>query len=72
MKLFGKQCVVVAIDAKRNYSEDSTKNIFEENGKKFWFEVFIYGGKQGTGIDAIDWAKKATELGAGEVLLDKY
>ncbi|QDI89134.1 imidazole glycerol phosphate synthase subunit HisF [Candidatus Nitrosopumilus sp. SW] len=69
MTLFGKQCVVIAIDAKRNYSEDSAKTMFEENGKKFWFEVFIYGGKQGTGLDAIEWAKKATELGAGEVLL---
>lgn len=69
MTVFGKQCVVIAIDAKRNYSEDSTKTMFEENGKKFWFEVFIYGGKQGTGLDAIQWAKKATELGAGEVLL---
>jgi len=69
MTIFGKQCVVIAIDAKRNYSEDSTKTIFDENGKKFWFEVFIYGGKQGTGLDAIQWAKKATELGAGEVLL---
>ena len=69
MTIFGKQCVVIAIDAKRNYSEDSTKTMFEENGKKFWFEVFIYGGKQGTGLDAIQWAKKATDLGAGEVLL---
>ena len=69
MTIFGKQCVVIAIDAKRNYSEDSTKTMFDENGKKFWFEVFIYGGKQGTGLDAIQWAKKATELGAGEVLL---
>lgn len=69
MTIFGKQCVVVAIDAKRNYSEDSAKTMFEENGTKFWFEVFIYGGKQGTGLDAIQWAKKATELGAGEVLL---
>ena len=43
--------------------------MFEENGKKFWFEVFIYGGKKGTGLDAIQWAKKATDLGAGEVLL---
>ena len=54
---------------KRNYSEDSSKTMFEENGKKFWFEVFIYGGKQGTGLDAIQWAKQATDLGAGEVLL---
>ncbi|WP_428325333.1 imidazole glycerol phosphate synthase subunit HisF [Nitrosopumilus sp.] len=69
MTIFGKQCVVIAIDAKRNYSEDSTKTMFEENGKKFWFEVFIYGGKQATGLDVIQWAKKATELGAGEVLL---
>jgi len=69
MTIFGKQCVVIAIDAKRNYSKDSTKTMFDEDGKKFWFEVFIYGGKQGTGLDAIQWAKKATELGAGEVLL---
>ena len=69
MTIFGKQCVVIAIDAKRNYSEDSAKTMFDENGEKFWFEVFIYGGKQGTGLDAIHWAKKATELGAGEVLL---
>ena len=44
------------------------KNIFDENGKNFWFEVFIYGGKQGTLLDAIRWAKKVEELGAGEVL----
>ncbi|KAF6245803.1 imidazole glycerol phosphate synthase subunit HisF [Nitrosopumilus sp. b2] len=69
MTIFGKQCIVIAIDAKRNYSENSTKTMFEENGKKFWFEVFIYGGKQGTNLDAIQWAIKATELGAGEVLL---
>lgn len=69
MTIFGKQCVVIAIDAKRNYSDDSTKTMLEENGKKFWFEVFTYGGKKETGLDAIQWAEKATELGAGEVLL---
>ncbi|EGG41149.1 imidazoleglycerol phosphate synthase, cyclase subunit [Candidatus Nitrosarchaeum limnium SFB1] len=69
MELFGRQCVVVAIDAKRNFDIQNDKNIFSENGKKFWFEVFIFGGKQGTGIDAIEWAKKADELGAGEILL---
>lgn len=51
---FGSQCVVVAIDAKRV-------------GKKF--EVFIYSGKKPTGLDAIDWAKRVEELGAGEILL---
>jgi len=69
MELFGRQCVVVAIDAKRNYNADDTKNIFNEGDKKFWFEVFIYGGKEGTGIDVIEWVKEAESLGAGEILL---
>jgi len=69
MELFGRQCVVVAIDAKRNYDIKKNVTIFSEDNKKFWFEVFIYGGKEGTGIDAILWAKKADKLGAGEILL---
>jgi len=69
MELFGRQCVVVAIDAKRNYNIDETKNIFTEDDKKFWFEVFIYGGKEGTGVDVIEWVKNAEKLGAGEILL---
>lgn len=69
MTLFGRQCVVVAIDAKRNYEIHNDVTIFSENGKNFWFEVFIYGGKHGTGIDAIIWAKNAEKLGAGEILL---
>jgi cyclase len=69
MNLFGRQCIVVAIDAKRNYELKENTNVFTENGKQFWFEVFIYGGKEGTGIDAIEWAKKAQKLGAGEILL---
>jgi len=69
MQLFGRQCVVVAIDAKRNFDLKPEVNIFSENGKKFWFEVFIYGGKKATGIDAITWAKEAEKLGAGEILL---
>ena len=69
MQVFGRQCVVVAIDAKRNYDIESSKNIFSEDGKKFWYEVFTFGGKNGTGKDAIDWAKEAEKLGAGEILL---
>ena len=69
MELFGKQCIVVAIDAKRNYNIKKGKNIFTEGQKKFWFEVFVYGGKKGTGLDVIEWAKKVEELGAGEILL---
>ncbi|AFU59989.1 imidazole glycerol phosphate synthase [Candidatus Nitrososphaera gargensis Ga9.2] len=70
MSIFGKQCIVVAIDAKRNYSVEKGKTIFKERGnKKFWFEVRIYGGKEGTGLDAIEWAKEVERRGAGEILL---
>jgi len=69
MELFGKQCIVVAIDAKKNYNTDKGKNIFYESNQKFWYEVFIYGGKKETGLDAIEWAKQVQELGAGELLL---
>jgi len=69
MDLFGRQCIVVAIDVKRNYNITKQKNVFTDNDRKFWFEVFIYGGKKETGIDAIEWAKKMESLGAGEILL---
>lgn len=52
---FGSQCVVCAIDAKRR-----------ENGG---WDVYLNGGRVNTGIDAVEWAKTAEELGAGEILL---
>lgn len=70
MSIFGKQCVVVAIDAKRNYEIQKGKTILKDRaGKKFWFEVRIYGGKEGTGIDAVKWAREVESRGAGEILL---
>lgn len=51
---FGRQCVVLAIDARRT-----------EDG----FEVVIEGGRRPTGIDAVEWARRGVELGAGEILL---
>ncbi len=68
MGLFGRQCVVVAVDAKRNYDAAAGKNVFGGDAG-FWFEVFVYGGKEGTGIDAIEWVKEAQRMGAGEILL---
>ncbi|HEY3278304.1 MAG TPA: imidazole glycerol phosphate synthase subunit HisF [Syntrophorhabdaceae bacterium] len=53
-EVFGSQCICIAIDAKR---------------KGDGFEVFTYGGRRPTGVDAIEWAKKVEELGAGEILL---
>lgn len=69
MSIFGKQCVVVAIDAKRNYDVVKGKTIFNQKDKRFWFEVRIFGGKEGTGVDAIKWAKEVEKRGAGEILL---
>jgi cyclase len=67
-KIFGSQCVVVAIDAKRRYDKEGDL-ISESNKIPFWFEVFINGGQEPTGIDAITWAEKVAELGAGELLV---
>ena len=53
---FGSQCVVCAIDAKRR-----------ENGSGW--DVYLNGGRVNTGIDAVEWAKRAADLGAGEILL---
>ena len=52
---FGSQCIVVAIDARRS-------------GENKW-EVFTHGGRNPTGIDAVEWAKKMQQYGAGEILL---
>jgi cyclase len=67
-KVFGTQCVVVAIDAKRQYDKEGHFIIRTPEGE-CWFEVYTYGGRKPTGIDAIEWAEKAAELGAGEILL---
>jgi len=56
---FGSQCIVVAIDAKKVSSEG------EENR----WEIFTHGGRKETGIDAIEWAIKMVDYGAGEILL---
>jgi imidazole glycerol-phosphate synthase subunit HisF len=69
MKIFGRQCVVVAIDVKRNFRLGDQQRVKSDVDNNFYFEVMIYGGSKGTGIDAIQWAKKVEELGAGEILL---
>lgn len=56
---FGSQCIVVAIDAKRVSNE----------GEPARWEIFTHGGRTATGIDAIEWAKKMVDFGAGEILL---
>ncbi len=67
--IFGQQCVVVAIDAKRNYDNLEGKMSVMTEDNPCWFEVYTYGGRKPTGIDAITWAVKAMALGAGEFLV---
>jgi cyclase len=67
--VFGQQCVVVAIDAKRRKEQRADKITVKTREGPVWFEVYTYGGRKPTGIDAIDWALRATELGAGEFLV---
>lgn len=55
---FGSQCIVVAIDAKQ-----------VSDGKNPRWEIFTHGGRKATGLDAIEWAKKMADFGAGEILL---
>jgi cyclase len=68
-EVFGAQCVVIAIDAKRNYSLEPDRIIVATEHGPCWFEVYTYGGRNPTGLDAIAWAKQAAELGAGELLV---
>ena len=75
---FGSQCIVVAIDAKSvspdgdgGPAEDGSGNGPEElslDGRSRW-EVYTHGGRNPTGIDAVKWARRAADLGAGELLV---
>jgi imidazole glycerol-phosphate synthase subunit HisF len=67
--VFGRQCVVIAIDAKRNSMPQDGKIMVETPQGKVWFEVNTYGGRKPTGIDAVAWAMQAEKLGAGEFLV---
>lgn len=66
---FGSQCIVVAIDARRRTpATNGHGRDLRESDPAGW-EVFTHGGRTPTGIDAIEWARQAQALGAGEILL---
>jgi imidazole glycerol-phosphate synthase subunit HisF len=56
---FGSQCVVVAIDARRRHANNASEG----------WEVYTHGGRRNFGLDALEWATRAQQLGAGEILL---
>jgi cyclase len=59
---FGCQCIVVAIDARRRTPEESA-------ARGEGWDVYVKGGRENTGLDAVAWARRVVELGAGEILL---
>ncbi|MFG2000132.1 imidazole glycerol phosphate synthase subunit HisF [Spirillospora sp. NPDC048911] len=58
---FGSQCIVLSVDARRVTGDTTTPS---------GYEVTTHGGRKGTGIDAIEWARRGEELGVGEILLN--
>ena len=68
---FGSQCVVLSVDARRQGGAGSggLRGVVPP-GEHSGFEVTTHGGRTGTGIDAVEWARRGTELGAGEILLN--
>jgi cyclase len=67
---FGTQCIVVAMDVRRNYTPNPAGTPVQLSDNTIcWYEVVVYGGSTPTGIDAITWAKEAEARGAGEILL---
>lgn len=69
---YGSQCIVVAIDAKRANSAPvgrNPDNVGSAGSVSSGWEVFTHGGRKATGIDALAWARKMQEYGAGEILL---
>ncbi len=66
---FGTQCIVVAIDAKRRAMDAAPPTAGDrETGSSRW-EVYTHGGRRPTGLDAVAWAERMEEYGAGEILL---
>lgn len=65
---FGSQCIVVAIDARRQIANGKAQNANRKAAGQKW-EVYTYGGTKPTGVDVLEWAKEVETLGAGEILL---
>ena len=67
---FGAQCVVVSVDARRGVPGQPAPGGSDPRPSPGGFEVTTHGGRRGTGLDAVAWARRAAQLGAGEILLN--
>ncbi len=66
---FGNQCIVISVDARRRFDEEG-EHYEEVDGESCWFECTVKGGREGTGIDVVEWAKEAESRGAGELFVN--
>ncbi len=71
-EVVGSQAVVVSIDAQRHPADSRSvgRTVIDTPLGPSWYECWAYGGREGTGVDAISWALEAQERGAGEILLN--
>ena len=68
-KAFGSQCIVISVDARRRYDGDG-EHYVEIDGESCWFECTVKGGREGTGVDVVEWAREAAARGAGELFVN--
>ena len=68
-KAFGNQCIVISVDARRRFDEEG-EFYADVDGESCWFECTIKGGREGTGIDVVEWAREAESRGAGELFVN--
>ena len=70
---FGSQCIVISVDARRRFDDEGDHYVeVERDGEpeECWFECTVEGGREGTGLDVVTWAREAEERGAGELFVN--
>jgi len=68
-KAFGSQCIVISVDAKRRFDEQG-EHYEQVDGESCWFECTVKGGREGTGLDVVEWANEVESRGAGELFVN--
>ena len=68
-RAFGSQCIVISVDARRRFDE-AGEHYVTVDGESCWFECTVKGGREGTGVDVVEWARDAAARGAGELFVN--
>jgi cyclase len=66
---FGNQCIVISVDAERRFDERG-EHYRQVDGESCWFECTVKGGREGTGVDVVEWVAEAEARGAGELFVN--